>query len=73
MIISDDISLSLNYPLVMFEGGETMLKNLPSFVTHILIFFAPNFSRLDSFRVNLELELLNLGQINGNFYAWFKI
>ncbi|QKF64303.1 bifunctional diaminohydroxyphosphoribosylaminopyrimidine deaminase/5-amino-6-(5-phosphoribosylamino)uracil reductase RibD [Campylobacter corcagiensis] len=72
VMITSDINQALKRRLVMFEGGDGMIKNLPNFVTHLLIFFSPNLGVLDNFKVNLDLKLLNLGTIDGNFYGWFK-
>lgn len=57
----------------MIEGGEQMARNLPPFVTHILIFFSSKFINLDSISLNLELELLFLDRLDDNYYGWFKI
>lgn len=70
--ISSDINQVLKKRLVMFEGGEGMIKALPNFVTHLLIFFSPNLGNLENFKTNLNLKLLNLDSIDGNFYGWFK-
>lgn len=73
VIISNDIEKLKNYKLCMIEGGEQMARNLPPFVTHILIFFSSKFINLDSISLNLELELLFLDRLDDNYYGWFKI
>lgn len=73
VIISNDIEKLKNYKLCMIEGGEQMARNLPPFVTHILIFFSNKFINLDSISLNLELELLFLDRLDDNYYGWFKI
>ncbi|GKH59934.1 riboflavin biosynthesis protein RibD [Campylobacter ureolyticus] len=73
VIISNDIEKLKNYKLCMIEGGEQMARNLPPFVTHILIFFSNKFINLDSISLNLELELLFLDKLDDNYYGWFKI
>lgn len=73
VIISNDIEKLKNYKLCMIEGGEQMARNLPNFVTHILIFFSNKFINLDSISLNLELELLFLDKLDDNYYGWFKI
>ncbi|MCZ6117430.1 bifunctional diaminohydroxyphosphoribosylaminopyrimidine deaminase/5-amino-6-(5-phosphoribosylamino)uracil reductase RibD [Campylobacter ureolyticus] len=73
VIISNDIEKLKNYKLCMIEGGEQMARNLPPFVTHILIFFSSKFINLDSISLNLELELLFLDKLDDNYYGWFKI
>lgn len=73
VIISNDIEQITQKPLVMFEGGENMINNLPNFVTHLLIFFSPNLKYEENFKTNLNLKLLNLENLDENFYGWFKI
>ncbi|CZE47255.1 bifunctional diaminohydroxyphosphoribosylaminopyrimidine deaminase/5-amino-6-(5-phosphoribosylamino)uracil reductase RibD [Campylobacter geochelonis] len=73
VIIGDDIKFVRSYPLCMFEGGQNLLANLPEFVEYVLIFFAPNFLNLANLSANLKLKLLNLCEIDGEFYGWFKI
>lgn len=70
--IGNDINFIKNYNLCMIEGGENFIKNLPDFVEHFLIFFAPNFIQKTNFSINLKMKLLYLGRIDGEFYGWFK-
>lgn len=70
--IDDDINFIRKYPLCMIEGGANFIANLPEFVEHFLIFFAPNFLNRTNFIANLSLKLLFLGKIGDEFYGWFK-
>lgn len=73
VIISSDIEKLKDYKICMIEGGEQMARNLPKFVTHILIFFSNKFINLESICLNLELKLLFMDRIGDGFYGWFKI
>ncbi|MSN96871.1 bifunctional diaminohydroxyphosphoribosylaminopyrimidine deaminase/5-amino-6-(5-phosphoribosylamino)uracil reductase RibD [Campylobacter sp. FMV-PI01] len=73
ILIQSDINLVKNYKFCMFEGGENLIKNLPPFVTHILIFFSEKFINLENLSINLNLKLLFMDKISDNFYGWFKI
>lgn len=72
VFISNDINFIQKYNFCMIEGGENMLKSLPSFVTHVLIFFAPNFIENKNILANLNLKLLFIGKIGNDFYGWFR-
>ncbi|NLK66077.1 MAG: bifunctional diaminohydroxyphosphoribosylaminopyrimidine deaminase/5-amino-6-(5-phosphoribosylamino)uracil reductase RibD [Campylobacteraceae bacterium] len=71
--INSDINLVKNYKLAMFEGGENLVKNLPEFVTHALVFFSPNLLNRANLMAEMNLEPLYLGNLDDNFYGWFKI
>lgn len=73
VIISSDIEKLKDYKICMIEGGEQIARNLPKFVTHILIFFSNKFINLESICLNLELKLLFMDRIGDGFYGWFKI
>lgn len=70
--IGDDIEFVRKFPLCMIEGGENFISNLPEFVEHFLIFFAPNFLNRTNFISNLSLKPLFLGRVGDEFYGWFK-
>ena len=71
--ISSDVNLVKNYKLAMFEGGKNLVKNLPEFVTHALIFFSPNLLNRANLMAELNLEPLFFNNLDDNFYGWFKI
>lgn len=70
--ISNEISKIKEKNLVMIEGGENFLKNLPDFVEYFLIFHSDNFLDNENLRINLKLKSLYKGEICGENYSWYK-
>ena len=59
-------------PLVMIEGGENLLRNLPAFVEYFLIYFSDRFIDRAGARLELPLQALYMGECYGERYGWFK-
>lgn len=59
-------------PLVMIEGGENLLRNLPVFVEYFLIYFSDRFIDRAGARLELSLQALYMGECHGERYGWFK-
>jgi len=58
--------------LVMIEGGENFMRNLPEFVEHFLIYFGSGFKDALNLRLDLNLEPLHIGKIDDFYFGWFK-
>ncbi|NOX16166.1 MAG: riboflavin biosynthesis protein RibD, partial [Epsilonproteobacteria bacterium] len=72
VFIANNFDILNNYKNIMIEGGARMLKATKEITNLYAIFHSSNFKSGEYPDLNLNLELLNLQNIQGDTLGWLK-
>lgn len=70
ILIGDDFSMLENYPLVMVEGGQNLLKKVANQMDMFLIFRSNEFFDRENVRLNLKFRPLYSRDLDGDILSW---